>query len=84
MNLGRRSAMRTIPTWLAALLVTSVLALTAAPAAAKLPVPPETPESKAKAQEVADKAAAAARRETEDLLRYQDKAVANYKQRQAK
>ena len=47
-----------------------------------LPVPPETPESKAKAQEAAAKAAEAAKKASEDLARYMDKAVENYKQRQ--
>ena len=61
-----------------------VLACAAGTAVAKLPVPPETPESKAKAQEAAAKAAAAAKQAAEELSRYQDKAVANYKERQAK
>jgi hypothetical protein len=51
-------------------------------AAAALPVPPETPESKSKAQEAAAKAAEAAKKASEDLSRYMDKAVENYKQRQ--
>ncbi len=58
------------------------LAGTAGVAAAALPVPPETPESKAKAQETAAKAAEAAKKASEDLSRYMDKAVENYKQRQ--
>lgn len=66
------------------LLVGLVLAAGVSTAAAKLPVPPETPESKAMAQEAAAKAAATAKKAAEDLARSQDKAVANYKERQAK
>ncbi len=65
-------------------LLAGAFAAAAGTAAAKLPVPPETPESKAKAQEAAGKAAAALKKDTEDLGRYQDKAVANHKERQAK
>jgi hypothetical protein len=66
------------------LLVAVALAGTFGIAAAKLPVPPETPESKAKADDTAAKAAAAAKKEAEDLSRYQDKAVVNFKERPAK
>ena len=66
------------------LLIAVALAGAAGTTAAKLPVPPETPESKAQAQEVAAKAAAAVKKEAEEIGRYQDKAVANYKERQAK
>ena len=52
------------------LLVASVLLLSAGTAAAKLPVPPVTPESQAKAEEAKDAA--------ELLAAAQDKAVANY------
>jgi hypothetical protein len=69
---------------LADLLVAIAVATIATPAFAKLPMPPETPESKAKAEEAAAKAAAAAKREAEDLARYQDKAAAHYRERQAK
>ena len=58
------------------------LASTAGVAVAALPVPQETPESKAKAQEAAAKAAEAAKKASEDLSRYMDKAVENYKQQQ--
>lgn len=76
--------MKSLTSLFTMLLVAFSLAGAAGTAAAKLPVPPETPESKTKAQEAADKAAAAAKKEVEDLGRYQDKAVANHKQRQAK
>ena len=69
---------------LGSLLVALVVALTPEPASARLPAPPETPESKAKTEEAAAKFAAAAKREAEDLARYQDKAAAHYKERQAK
>jgi hypothetical protein len=69
---------------LANLLIALLMATVPGAAAAKLPVPAETPESKAKAQEAAAKVAAAAKRDAEDLSRYQDKAAANYQQRQSK
>jgi hypothetical protein len=69
--------------WLLALVLAGSLGAVGT-AAAKLPVPAETPEAKAKAQEEAAKAAAAAKQAAEDLARYQDKAVANYKERQPK
>jgi hypothetical protein len=60
----------------------AAIACTAGIAAAKLPVPPETPESKAKAEEASAKAAAASKKASEDLARYMDKAVANWQQGQ--
>ena len=69
---------------LTGLLVALAVAGVAGTASAKLPVAPETPESKAQAQEASAKAAAALKKEAEDLGRYQDKAVARYKERQAK
>jgi hypothetical protein len=65
-------------------LVALALGSAAGPAAAKLPAPPETAESKANAEETLAKAAAAAKREAEELARYQDKAAANYKERQGR
>ena len=67
---------------LARLSLALVLAGSAGGAAAALPVAPETPEAKVKAQEAAAKAAEAAKKASEDLGRYMDKAVENYKQRQ--
>ena len=66
------------------LLLASALALCVSTAAAKLPVAPETPESKAKADEAKEKAAAAAKTEADQLAGARDKAVANYKARAAK
>ena len=65
-------------------LIGLVLATGVSVAAAKLPVAPETPESKAKTEEVAAKAAVAAKKDAEDLGRAQDKAVANLKERAPK
>lgn len=76
--------MKRVELLLSGLLVALVLAVTPGPASARLPTPPETPDSKAKAEETAAKVAAAAKREAEDLGRYQDKAAANYRDRQAK
>jgi hypothetical protein len=58
----------------------AAIACTTGLAAAKLPVAPETPESKAKADEARAKAAAASQKAAEDLSRYMDKAVANWKE----
>ncbi len=69
---------------LRSLLLVVALAGAAGTAVAKLPVPEATPESKARAEEAAAKAAAAAKKDAEDLARYQDKAAANYKERQPK
>lgn len=69
------------------LLVALILAMgagTAGIAVAKLPVPAETPESKAKAEEAKAKAAEASKKAAADLALSQDKAVANYKARQPK
>ena len=66
------------------LLVASVLVLSVGTAAAKLPVPPVTPESQAKAEEAKAKAAAAAKHTAELLAAAQDKAVANYQSRAKK
>jgi hypothetical protein len=62
------------------LLFAIVMACAAGTVAAKLPVAPETPESKAKAEEAAAKAAAAAKEAAADRDRYMDKAVANHKE----
>ena len=70
---------------LAGVLVALVVGVTPAPAGARLPTPPETLESKAKAQEAAAKVAAASKPEAEELARRsQDKAAAHYRERQAK
>jgi hypothetical protein len=66
------------------LLVAFALTGAAGTAGAKLPVAEATPEAKAKAEEAAAKAAAAAKKDAEDLGRYQDKAAANFKERQPK
>lgn len=63
----------TIPAALAAGLLVGVVAATHA----KLPAPP--PKSDAEKAAEAEKAAAAKAKEAEDLGRYQEKAVANYK-----
>jgi hypothetical protein len=76
-------AMKTFAGVFARLVVVIAIA-GAGPAAAALPTAPETAESKAKAQAAAAAAAEALKRETEDLARYQDRAVANYRQRQVK
>jgi hypothetical protein len=76
--------MKKVELLMAGLLVTLAFASAPDPASARLPAPPETAGSKAKAEEVAAKVAAAARKEADELARYQDKAVANYKERQAK
>ena len=60
------------------LLVASALALSVGTAAAKLPVPPVTPESQAKAEETKAKTAEAAKKAAAGLAAAQDKAVANY------
>ena len=67
------------------LLVALVLATGISTAAvAKLPVAAETPETKAKAEEAKAKVAEVAKKAAEDLAEAQDKAVANYKERQPK
>lgn len=76
-----RSTPRKPSRWLLQLSLACALAGTAGIAAAALPVPPETPESKAKAQEAAAKAAEANKKAAEDLSRSMDRAVENYKQR---
>ena len=63
--------------------VAVVLAVVAGTATAKLPVPPETPESKAKAEEAAAKAEAVKKKTAEDLAQAIERAVANYQQGQS-
>ena len=65
-------------------LTTIALALVAGTAWAKLPVPPVTDEQKAKAEETKMKAAEAAKKDSELLAKYQDKAADNYKKGQGK
>jgi hypothetical protein len=60
------------------ILAAPVLALWLGSAVAALPKPPETPESKAQAEEAKAKAAAAAKKAAEDLAAAMDRAVANY------
>ena len=67
-----------------AALVTMALALMAGTAWAKLPVPPMTDEQKTKAEETKAKAAEAAKKDSELLAKYQDKAADNYKKGQGK
>jgi hypothetical protein len=64
---------------------TIALALFAGSALAKLPAPPPmTDEQKAKAEDAKAKAAEAAKKEGEQLARYQDKAADNYRKGQGK
>ena len=65
-------------------LTTIALALFAGTTWAKLPVPPMTDEQKAKAEDAKTKAAAAAKKDSELLAKYQDKAADNYKKGQGK
>lgn len=62
-----------------ALLLGCALASVAAPTFAKLPAPaPLTDEQKAKAAEVKEKAAEAAKKDAADLARYQDRAASRF------
>jgi len=68
-----------------AALITIVWALFAGAAWAKLPAPPPmTDEQKAKAEQTKAKAAEDAKKASELLAKYQDKAVDNYRKGQGK
>jgi len=64
--------------------MTIALALMAGTAWAKLPVPPMTDEQKAKAEQAKTKVAEAAKKDSELLAKYQDKAADNYKKGQGR